>query len=85
MLPLDRFLPVTHITVDRLQDRTVMVRRYAIQVSVCSDLGGEAEWWNGTPAKVKHVVFRANTWRSPSDRFAMLHCVLLGPDASLDF
>lgn len=32
-LPLDRIMPVTAIAVDRLQDKTVMVRRYAMQVS----------------------------------------------------
>ena len=32
-LPLDRMMPVTAIAIDRLQDKTVMVRRYAMQVS----------------------------------------------------
>lgn len=32
-LPLDRIMPVTAIAIDRLQDKTVMVRRYAMQVS----------------------------------------------------
>ena len=32
-LPLDRLMPVTAIAIDRLQDKTVMVRRYAMQVS----------------------------------------------------
>jgi len=32
-LPLDRIMPVTAIAIDRLQDKAVMVRRYAMQVS----------------------------------------------------
>jgi condensin complex subunit 1 len=35
-LPLDRVMPVTAIAIDRLQDKTVMVRRNAMQVSVMS-------------------------------------------------
>ena len=36
-LPLDRIMPVTAIAIDRLQDKAVMVRRYAMQVScVCA-------------------------------------------------
>jgi condensin complex subunit 1 len=35
-LPLDRVMPVTAIAIDRLQDKTVMVRRNAMQVSVIS-------------------------------------------------
>mmetsp|Transcript_1590 Transcript_1590/g.3412 ORF Transcript_1590/g.3412 Transcript_1590/m.3412 type:complete len:1390 (+) Transcript_1590:152-4321(+) len=31
-LPLDRIMPVTAIAIDRLQDKTVMVRRYAMQL-----------------------------------------------------
>jgi condensin complex subunit 1 len=33
-LPLDRIMPVTAIAIDRLQDKTVMVRRNAMQVRV---------------------------------------------------
>ena len=32
-LPLDRIMPVTVIAIDRLKDKTVMVRRNAMQVS----------------------------------------------------
>lgn len=34
-VPLDRIMPVTEIAIDRLNDKTVMVRRYAMQVSSC--------------------------------------------------
>lgn len=33
-LPLERFLPVTALAISRLQDKTVMVRRSAMQVSL---------------------------------------------------
>ena len=33
-LPLDRIMPVTAIAIDWLEDKTVMVRRYAMQVSL---------------------------------------------------
>lgn len=38
-LPLDRIMPVTSIAIDRLQDKAVVVRRYAMQVSCwwCAD------------------------------------------------
>jgi len=32
-LPIDRLIPVTALAIDRLQDRTVIVRRYSMQVS----------------------------------------------------
>jgi condensin complex subunit 1 len=37
-LPLDRVAPVTEIAIDRLRDKTVMVRRCAMQVSVMLSL-----------------------------------------------
>ena len=32
-LPVDKLIPVTQLAIDRLQDKTVMVRRSAMQVS----------------------------------------------------
>jgi condensin complex subunit 1 len=31
-LPIDKLIPVTELAIDRLQDKTVMVRRSAMQV-----------------------------------------------------
>ena len=39
-LPLERFLPVTALAIGRLQDKTVMVRRSAMQVSLL-----HLFWW----------------------------------------
>jgi condensin complex subunit 1 len=43
-LPLDRIMPVTAIAIDRLQDKTVMVRRNAMQVSVVSSRYESIRW-----------------------------------------
>ena len=40
-LPIEKLIPVTQLAIDRLQDKTVMVRRSAMQVSyniVCFDV-----------------------------------------------
>lgn len=43
-LPRDHFLPVTRMAVDRLQDRTVLVRKQALLVSLDSNCG--TCWFN---------------------------------------